>query len=78
MLDCSVMHQTFTDLLGEEAAQTLVYDSFIHRKTLWRKQIFSCDGRASIDTTAKEVSTLCVLRLLYVPLPYLPARYAYD
>lgn len=56
VLDCDQTYELIGDLVGEEIASALSLYSFLHRKNLYRDGFFTCEGTATVDKKAADVS----------------------
>ncbi|CAM9151095.1 unnamed protein product [Choristocarpus tenellus] len=55
VLDCKKNFAYIADITDEEVAETLAELAFIHRKNLFRDNIFKCEGHPPADASPQEV-----------------------
>lgn len=56
VLDCERSYEQIGKLVGEDAAGELAMFSFVHRKNMYRENIFKCEGTAGVNVKPSEVS----------------------
>eukprot|EP00903_Cladosiphon_okamuranus_P016180 g14931.t1 len=55
VLDCERSYAQIGELVGEESAASLAMFSFVHRKNLYRENIFKCEGTAGVNQKPIEL-----------------------
>lgn len=56
VLDCERSYAQIGELIGEYNAGQLAMFSFVHRKNMYRENIFKCEGVAGVNQKPDEVS----------------------
>lgn len=62
VLDCERSYERIGELVGEYAAGQLAMFSFVHRKNMYRENIFKCEGTAGVNQKPEEVSHMLYKR----------------